>query len=107
VLFRREQRVAGFENEYESIDDNALYKDKYFFVHPFMIFTGEVEIPARLGFKLSAPTTGMNPRRVLRAMQISKPMSLEDSPGFGKTRYVFGFYTLLLISYPSYFLTGH
>jgi midasin (ATPase involved in ribosome maturation) len=97
MLFRREQRVAGFENEYESIDDNALYKDKYFFVHPFMISTGEVEILDRLGFKLSAPTTGMNPRRVLRAMQISKPILLEGSPGNRKTRYVFGFYTLLLI----------
>ena len=102
-----EQTVAGFENEYESIDDNALYKDKYFGVHPFTISNGEVEIPDKLGFKLSAPTTGMNLRRVLRAMQISKPILLEGSPGVGKTRYVFGFHTLFLISYPPYYLTGH
>lgn len=83
-----EERVAGFEDEYEIIDDNALYTNGNFGVHPFMIPTGEVEIPNKLGFKLSAPTTGMNLRRVLRAMQISKPILLEGSPGVGKTRYV-------------------
>jgi midasin len=83
-----EERVAGFEDEYECIDDNALYINGNFGVHPFMIPTGEVEIPNKLGFKLSAPTTGMNLRRVLRAMQISKPILLEGSPGVGKTRYV-------------------
>ena len=82
------ERVAGFEDEYECIDDNALYINGNFGVHPFMIPTGEVEIPNKLGFKLSAPTTGMNLRRVLRAMQISKPILLEGSPGVGKTRYV-------------------
>ena len=81
-----EGNVAGFEDEYESIDDNALYSDNNFGVHPFVIPTGEVEIPDKLGFKLSAPTTGMNLRRVLRALQISKPILLEGSPGVGKTR---------------------
>ena len=83
---REEGTVAGFEDEYESIDENALHIDKRFGIHPFFISTGTEEIPAKLGFKLSAPTTGMNLRRVLRALQISKPILLEGSPGVGKTR---------------------
>lgn len=78
--------VAGFEDEYEYIDDSKLYSERTFGVHPFFIPTGDVDIPNKLGFKLNAPTTGMNLRRVLRAMQISKPILLEGSPGVGKTR---------------------
>ncbi len=44
------------------------------------------EIPSSLGFNMTAPTTGLNLRRVLRGMQISKPILLEGSPGVGKTR---------------------
>ena len=83
-----EGNVAGFEDEYERLDDNALHTIANFGVHPFVIPLGKESIPDVLGFKLSAPTTGMNLRRVLRAMQITKPILLEGSPGVGKTRYV-------------------
>lgn len=56
-----------------------------FGINPFTIPTGNEEIPANLGFNLSATTTGLNLRRVLRGMQISKPILLEGSPGVGKT----------------------
>ncbi|XP_062087755.1 midasin isoform X2 [Humulus lupulus] len=36
-------------------------------------------------FKFSAPTTCRNALRVMRAMQLSKPVLLEGSPGVGKT----------------------
>lgn len=36
-------------------------------------------------FNLSAPTTAMNLMRVIRAMQVHKPILLEGSPGVGKT----------------------
>ncbi|CAK9179916.1 unnamed protein product [Ilex paraguariensis] len=37
------------------------------------------------GFEFLAPTTRRNALRVLRAMQLSKPVLLEGSPGVGKT----------------------
>jgi midasin len=39
-------------------------------------------------FNTAAPTTGRNMRRVLRGMQLSKPILLEGSPGVGKTSLV-------------------
>lgn len=39
-------------------------------------------------FNLEAPTTSLNALRVLRAMQLSKPILLEGSPGVGKTALV-------------------
>ena len=65
---------------------NFGYSYDKFGIDPFFVSTGPEQIPSNLGFKLSAPTTGMNLRRVLRAMQISKPILLEGSPGVGKTR---------------------
>uniref|UniRef100_A0A7S3VEM6 Midasin n=1 Tax=Chaetoceros debilis TaxID=122233 RepID=A0A7S3VEM6_9STRA len=79
------ESVAGFEDEFDGIDESKLYDEGKFGVHPFRIKMGVKKVPPSLGFKLSAPTTGMNLRRVLRAMQISKPILLEGSPGVGKT----------------------
>ncbi|SCV04461.1 LAMI_0H16314g1_1 [Lachancea mirantina] len=44
--------------------------------------TTNTEIPA---FSLSAPTTAKNLMKVVRAMQVKKPILLEGSPGVGKT----------------------
>lgn len=41
-----------------------------------------------LSFSLEAPTTSANAMRVIRAMQLSKPILLEGSPGVGKTSLV-------------------
>lgn len=40
------------------------------------------------GFTFSAPTTGLNASRVLRGLQLKKPILLEGSPGVGKTSLV-------------------
>ncbi|KAK6849468.1 hypothetical protein PG995_013301 [Apiospora arundinis] len=40
------------------------------------------------GFALHAPTTKMNAMRVIRALQVQKPILLEGSPGVGKTTLV-------------------
>lgn len=47
--------------------------------------TGSV---ADVSFNLEAPTTGVNAMRVVRAMQLRKPILLEGSPGVGKTSLV-------------------
>ena len=36
-------------------------------------------------FNFSAPTTTVNTMKVIRAMQVHKPILLEGSPGVGKT----------------------
>lgn len=79
---------AGFVDELEGTSDNSSYLDRAsrsFGVHPFAIPLGPKPLPSNLNFNLGAPTTGANLRRVLRGMQISKPILLEGSPGVGKT----------------------
>jgi midasin len=40
------------------------------------------------GFTFCAPTTGLNASRVLRGLQLKKPLLLEGSPGVGKSSLV-------------------
>ena len=40
------------------------------------------------GFALHAPTTKLNAMRIIRALQVQKPILLEGSPGVGKTTLV-------------------
>ncbi len=78
----------GFNDVLQGAIDCFVSTSDCFGIKPFTIPIGNEEIPANLGFDLSAPTTGLNLRRVLRGMQISKPILLEGSPGVGKTRFV-------------------
>ena len=55
-----------------------------FGIPPFTIETGNYPIPDST-FDFEAPTPSLNLLRVLRAMQVSKPILLEGSPGVGKT----------------------
>eukprot|EP00934_Nitzschia_sp_Nitz4_P000670 Nitzschia sp. Nitz4//scaffold122_size67431//7852//24798//NITZ4_006082-RA/size67431-snap-gene-0.19-mRNA-1//1//CDS//3329534394//670//frame0 len=57
---------------------------QWFGVEPFFVPLGQQPIPASQ-FDLKAPTTATNAFRVLRAMQLRKPVLLEGSPGVGKT----------------------
>lgn len=59
-----------------------------FGIAPFRIACGGAPTQATehdSPFTLGAPTTWLNCRRVLRAMQLSRPILLEGSPGIGKT----------------------
>lgn len=56
-----------------------------FGIRPFYIKKGNREIPNELRFAFSCPTTKMNTLKVLRALQLKKPILLEGSPGVGKT----------------------
>ncbi|ORX62531.1 P-loop containing nucleoside triphosphate hydrolase protein [Hesseltinella vesiculosa] len=53
-------------------------------IGPFAIPRGQ-NAKADVKFTLQAPTTGQNAMRVVRAMQLKKPILLEGSPGVGKT----------------------
>ncbi|OMO78608.1 hypothetical protein CCACVL1_14268 [Corchorus capsularis] len=63
---------------------NSMPCDNIFGIDPFYIETGSEKSEAG-GFEFLAPTTRKNALRVLRAMQLSKPVLLEGSPGVGKT----------------------
>jgi midasin len=78
--------VTGFQDELHRIKESMVTTKDHFGIDPFIISTGDEQIPVNLGFNLMAPTTGLNLRRVMRGLQISKPILLEGSPGVGKTR---------------------
>ncbi|ONI15461.1 hypothetical protein PRUPE_3G044200 [Prunus persica] len=63
---------------------DSMQCDNIFGVDPFYIEKGSVSFDAE-GFEILAPTTRRNVLRVLRAMQLPKPVLLEGSPGVGKT----------------------
>ncbi|EFC46939.1 midasin [Naegleria gruberi] len=75
-----------FLNEnYTAIRSNKTKESsEYFGYHPFYVKCGESS-ERKIVYALDAPTTGRNVMKVLRAMQLRKPLLLEGSPGVGKT----------------------
>lgn len=86
ISYQDNMDTYGFNDALEGNSDIIMSTSDCFGITPFTIPIGNNVIPDNLGFNLSAPTTGLNLRRVLRGMQISKPILLEGSPGVGKTR---------------------
>ncbi|KAG0491119.1 hypothetical protein HPP92_007982, partial [Vanilla planifolia] len=66
---------------------NGTPSEHLFGIDPFFIDKGNEECKHG-GFEFLAPTTRRNVMRVLRAMQLPKPILLEGSPGVGKTSLV-------------------
>ncbi|XP_010530743.1 PREDICTED: midasin-like [Tarenaya hassleriana] len=64
--------------------NKSVLRGDMFGIDPFYIRKGD-ENTETGGFEFLAPTTRKNALRVLRAMQLSKPILLEGSPGVGKT----------------------
>ncbi|XP_077240383.1 midasin-like protein isoform X2 [Tasmannia lanceolata] len=64
-----------------------IQSDHLFGINPFYIAKGEKDCKHE-GFQFLAPTTCRNALRVLRALQLPKPVLLEGSPGVGKTSLV-------------------
>ncbi|KAF5200410.1 Midasin [Thalictrum thalictroides] len=71
----------------EKLCDRIVQSDEYFGITPFSIKKGDNDCKPE-GFEFLAPTTCRNAMRVLRAMQLMKPILLEGSPGVGKTSLV-------------------
>ncbi|XP_058077090.1 midasin isoform X2 [Magnolia sinica] len=76
--------IGNTENSF--FIDNGQ-SDHLFGINPFYIAKGYKECKHE-GFEFFAPTTCRNALRVLRALQLSKPVLLEGSPGVGKTSLV-------------------
>lgn len=68
------------------------WRDGFFGVDPFYIRMKEQSSSPSLSlsnaFTFNAPSTSVNVTRLLRALQLSKPLLLEGSPGVGKTSLV-------------------
>ena len=54
----------------------------------YFVVTGQSGSSKVSSYALEAPTTCLNAQRVLRALQLSRPILLEGSPGVGKTSLV-------------------
>ncbi|CAH9088613.1 unnamed protein product [Cuscuta europaea] len=67
--------------------NDEMQCDSLFGIHPFYIERGD-DHSDDAKFDFHAPTTRRNVLRVLRAMQLPKPVLLEGSPGVGKTSLV-------------------
>lgn len=73
-------------------DVNAIYSQAAQLINGDQeLAIGEFSIPKEAGastdpgFAFEAPTTKLNAMRVLRALQVQKPILIEGSPGVGKT----------------------
>ncbi|BGP16616.1 hypothetical protein JCM10213_000468 [Rhodosporidiobolus nylandii] len=71
----------------ESLPLDVLDTEGVFSIGPFGVKKGDVP-PAKVDYTLLAPTTRLNAMRLIRALQLSKPVLLEGSPGVGKTSLV-------------------
>ncbi|XP_062980947.1 midasin [Elgaria multicarinata webbii] len=81
---RNELRIYDLEREREMV-----WLDNCVGVHPFFIPIGPLYQKNNVtDYAVNAGTTAMNAQRLLRALQLSKPILLEGSPGVGKTSLV-------------------
>ncbi|CAG8438258.1 2742_t:CDS:10 [Acaulospora morrowiae] len=76
-----------FDNSKYDVRTRNIYSaEMHFGIYPFFISRGlETQ---NFSFNFQAPTTAENAIRILRAMQVRKPILLEGSPGVGKTSLV-------------------
>ncbi|TYZ63967.1 hypothetical protein PybrP1_004209 [[Pythium] brassicae (nom. inval.)] len=85
----KQQVLASLNATKQAIDDRISNLNSAdltaFGISPFMIPRGPDSTARQPSFSLKAPTTMANLYRVLRAMQVSRPIILEGSPGVGKT----------------------
>ncbi|KAF7800661.1 midasin [Senna tora] len=89
VLYSKLSRMGNYSwgevgTSVDVPDSDYMQRDDIFGIDPFYVKKGcgSCEIG---GFEFRAPTTRRNALRVLRAMQLPKPVLLEGSPGVGKT----------------------
>ncbi|GAB2269171.1 hypothetical protein Dimus_004101 [Dionaea muscipula] len=75
---------GNFSREEGDSEGCDMQCDNLFGIHPFYIEKGNDNVEVG-GYEFLAPTTRRNVLRVLRAMQLVKPVLLEGSPGVGKT----------------------
>ncbi|XP_074982679.1 midasin isoform X2 [Caretta caretta] len=74
---------------YRTKEREFIWMENFIGVHPFFIPRGPVfQRNSVSDYALNAGTTAVNAQRLLRALQLNKPILLEGSPGVGKTSLV-------------------
>ncbi|XP_033739322.1 midasin-like [Pecten maximus] len=73
---------------HSELDTVVQKTDQQFCIYPFAISRGVKSCEGGDGYALQAPTTCVNAQRILRALQLTRPLLLEGSPGVGKTSLV-------------------
>ncbi|CAG8452138.1 711_t:CDS:10 [Ambispora gerdemannii] len=80
------QLVEDDDEIVDNFENKIISAETHFGINPFYIERGPLNTGHdTVKFQLQAPTTFDNAFRVLRAMQLKKPILLEGSPGVGKT----------------------
>lgn len=83
---------SNISEEISNDDIDVSYDDRNdtFGISPFYVKRGKIEDHANkdVGFTFSPKTTKLNALKLLRALQLNKPVLLEGSPGVGKTSIV-------------------
>ncbi|KAK9063930.1 hypothetical protein SSX86_017802 [Deinandra increscens subsp. villosa] len=87
VLMTEYNGWSDFLKSAEAPPSSGMEIDGSYGIHPYYIEKGNNPQKDE-GFAFRAPTTRRNSLRVLRAMQLKKPVLLEGSPGVGKTSLV-------------------
>ncbi|KAI9911746.1 hypothetical protein PsorP6_009691 [Peronosclerospora sorghi] len=77
--------VQSNMEELTTLATDGVSSEEMFGLNPFLIPRGPNPVLRKSLFSLKAPTTMSNLYRVLRAMQVGRPIILEGSPGVGKT----------------------
>ncbi|GIZ45466.1 hypothetical protein CKM354_000863100 [Cercospora kikuchii] len=75
--------LASYEGTFE-----VHHGPNTFSIGPFQIERSSKVVESEVTFTFDPPTTRSNAMRILRALQLSKPVLLEGSPGVGKTALV-------------------
>ncbi|TGJ85619.1 hypothetical protein E0Z10_g3140 [Xylaria hypoxylon] len=94
-LDEQRQKCLDKLSEFLGSDATLIYRAPlHLAIEPTELRIGEYAIGRKanenfeVGFALNAPTTKLNAMRVIRALQVQKPILLEGSPGVGKTTLV-------------------
>lgn len=85
--FLRKQLPPALQNAFPFSSNDAINaverSESQWGINPFFL---ECDVTnERVAFEFNSPTTSFNLYKILRAMQIRKPVLLEGSPGVGKT----------------------
>ncbi|KAF2362034.1 ATPase dynein-related AAA domain [Trinorchestia longiramus] len=93
-VYQQVWSLTGLKPDLSMVEESCVTKLKFvdeakrFGIQPFFIEKGKVGLPKDEQFTFVAPRTCINLVRVLRGLQLSRPLLLEGSPGVGKTSLV-------------------
>ncbi|XP_076077814.1 midasin-like isoform X3 [Mytilus galloprovincialis] len=82
-------KSLGLVDKYGGVSkDTVTIMEDEFCIWPFSVEKGQNQDAHMDNYALQAPTTCVNAQRILRGLQLPRPLLLEGSPGIGKTSLV-------------------